>query len=49
MPEKWLQIKGDPSVKDFLLQQTGVESLSDSDIQRIHDVVHQMLTTNGVF
>ena len=49
MPEKWLQIKGDPSVRDFLFQQTRVESLFDSEIERIHDVVHQLLTTKGAF
>ena len=32
MPHKWLQIKGDPSVRDFLFQQSRVDSLLD----RIH-------------
>ena len=49
MPEKWLQIKGDPSVRDLLFQQTRVERLFDSEIERIHDAVHQLLTTKGAF
>ncbi len=27
MPERWLQIKGDPSVRGFLFQQQRIESL----------------------
>lgn len=27
MPERWLQVKGDPSVRNFLFQQPRVESL----------------------
>lgn len=49
MPQKWLQIKGDPSVRDFLFQQTRVESLFDSEIVRIHQIVHTLLTKKGAF
>lgn len=46
---EWLQIKADPSVRDFLFQQTRVESLFDSEIERIHDAAHQLLTTKRAF
>ena len=49
MPYKWLQIKGDPSVREFLFQQSRVESLFDSDIDRIHGIVHELLTRKGAF
>ena len=49
MPHKWLQIKGDPSVRAFLFQQQRVESLFDSDLDRIHEIVHALLTRKGAF
>lgn len=49
MPQRWLQIKGDPSVRAFLFQQSRVESLFDSEIDRIHDIVRQLLTRKGAF
>lgn len=49
MPYKWLQIKGDPSVRAFLFQQRRVESLFDTDLDRIHAIVHDMLTRKGAF
>ncbi|MGD2116837.1 MAG: hypothetical protein PVG66_00625 [Chromatiales bacterium] len=49
MPERWLQIKGDPSVRNFLFQQQRIESLFDSDIDRLHDIVYQLHTRKGVF
>lgn len=49
MPQKWLQIKGDPSVRDFLFQQTRVESMFDSDIERIHQIVQSLLIRKGAF
>jgi hypothetical protein len=49
MPQKWLQIKGDPSVREFLFQQSRVESLFDTDIDRIHDTIWQLLTNKGAF
>ena len=32
MPERWLQIKGDPMVRGFLFQQQRVKSLFDAQI-----------------
>ena len=49
MPDRWLQIKGDPSVRAFLFQQSRVSSLFDNDIDRIHDIVYELLTQKGAF
>ena len=49
MPEKWLQIKGDPSVRAFLFQQSRVESLFDAEIDRIHGIVYDLLIQKGAF
>ena len=49
MPERWLQIKGDPSVRAFLFEQKRVESLFDTQIDRVHGIVHALLTRKGVF
>jgi hypothetical protein len=44
-----LQVKGDPSVRELLFQQNRVESLFDSERDRIHNIVHTLLTGKGVF
>ena len=49
MPQKWLQIKGDPSVREFLFQQSRVESLFDTELDRIHGIVRDLLTRKGAF
>lgn len=49
MPEKWLQIKGDPSVRAFLFQQTRIDSQFDLDLDRIHQIVSTLLTRKGAF
>ena len=49
MPDKWLQIKGDPSVRAFLFQQSRVDSLFDNEIDRIHEIVYALLTRKGAF
>jgi len=49
MPNRWLQIKGDPSVRGFLFQQQRVESLFDAPIDRIHEIAHTLLMRKGVF
>lgn len=49
MPERWLQVKGDPSVRQFLFSQQRVESLFDQQIDRIHAVVLALLTRKGAF
>ncbi|PLX37145.1 MAG: hypothetical protein C0606_11615 [Hyphomicrobiales bacterium] len=49
MPSRWLQIKGDPSIRSQLFDQSRVESLFDKAIDQVHDVVRIMLTRKGVF
>ena len=49
MPDRWLQIKGDPMVRAFLFQQQRVDSLFDAHIDRVHDIVHALLTVKGAF
>jgi hypothetical protein len=49
MPERWLQIKGDPAVRGQLFQQQRIESLFDTEIDRVHDIVHALLTLKGAF
>jgi hypothetical protein len=49
MPERWLQIKGDPAVRGQLFQQQRVESLFDTNIDRVHEIVQALLTRKGVF
>jgi hypothetical protein len=49
MPQKWLQVKGDPSVRAFLFQQSRVESLFDTELDRIHAIVRDLLTKKGAF
>ena len=49
MPERWLQVKGDPAVRQFLFSQQRVESLFDEQIDRVHAVVHALLTRKGAF
>ena len=49
MPERWLQIRGDPSVRAFLFEQERVESLIDTSIDRVHQILKVLLTRKGVF
>lgn len=49
MPERWLQIKGDPSVRAFLFQQSRAQSLFDDRIDEVHGIVQALLTRKGVF
>ena len=49
MPEKWLQIKGDPSIRAFLFQQNRVEGAFDGELDRVHQIAHELLTRKGAF
>jgi len=49
MPDRWLQIKGDPSIRAFLFQQCRVESQFDGELDRIHEIVYALLTRKGAF
>jgi hypothetical protein len=49
MPQKWLQVKGAPSVEAFLFEQPRVESLFVRKLGRIHEIVRLLLTRKGPF
>jgi hypothetical protein len=49
MPNKWLQVKGDPSIREFLFQQKRVESLFDTNIDEVHQIVKTLLMEKGAF
>jgi hypothetical protein len=49
MPERWFQIKGDPSIRGQLFNQTRTESLFDASIDRVHEIVRTLLVRKGVF
>ncbi len=49
MPARWMQIKGDPSIRAQLFNQRRVESLFDASIDRVHAIVRALLTRKGVF
>ncbi len=49
MPERWMQIKGDPSVRQFLFQQSRTPSLFDGAIDHVHAVTTALLVRKGVF
>lgn len=46
---QWLQIKGDPTVRECLFQQTRVETEFDRRIDHLIAVVEELLTYGGVF
>lgn len=48
-PRQWLQVKGDPSIRDFLFEQTRVESEFDRHVDRVLAVTERLLTGFGVF
>ena len=49
MPERWLQIKGDPAVRASLFQQSRAQSLFDENLDQVHARVVELLTRKGVF
>ncbi len=49
MPQRWLQIKGDPSVRSLLFQQERAESLFDHNIDYLHQVVLRLFIEKGMF
>jgi hypothetical protein len=49
MPQKWLQVRGDPSVRAFLFAQERVESLFDTNLHQVHRIVKELMMTKGVF
>ncbi len=48
-PKRWLQIKGDPSVRNFVFQQTRQNSLFDQRIDELIVLSDELLTMRGIF
>ena len=49
MPKRWLQVKGDPSVRAFLFQQERQVSLFDEHLEHLHRLIYSLLTRKGAF
>ncbi len=48
-PNYWRQIKGDPSIRSSVFQQTRVESQLDQNIDTVIGVIEELMTDHGVF
>jgi hypothetical protein len=46
---QWLQIKGDPSIRNAVLLQTRVESPMDRNLDQVLSVIEELLIERGVF
>lgn len=49
MPNRWLQVKGDPSVRQFLFEQSRKTSLFDENIDQLHRIMSSLTVNKGVF
>lgn len=47
--DQWLQLKGDPAIRGALFYQQRVDSLMDSRIEEILDLVIELMNSHGVF
>ena len=48
-PAQWQQIKGDPSIRGTVFQQTRVESQLDKDIDQAMSIFEELIVAHGVF
>jgi hypothetical protein len=48
-PDHWRQIKGDPSIRHLLFQQSRVESPMDRNILQALSILEELLTQRGMF
>lgn len=48
-PETWRQVKGDPSIRGTLFQQTRTESLMDRNIDEVLAILDELIGERGVF
>ena len=48
-PYQWRQIKGDPSIRSTLFQQTRTYSSMDEHLDEVLDVVESLVTEQGIF
>lgn len=49
MPKDWLQIKGDPSVRAFLFEQSRQASLFDENLDHLNRIIYALATSKGAF
>ena len=49
MSNDWIQVKGDPSVRKFLFEQSRKTSMFDENIDYIHQLIIALSTTKGAF
>jgi hypothetical protein len=47
--DQWRQIKGDPSIRSTVFQQSRTDSLLDQNIQQIFSILEELLTERGMF
>lgn len=48
-PDQWRQMKGDPSIRGLLFQQTRVKSVLDSHIDEVFSITEELMAQRGVF
>ncbi|EGV32188.1 hypothetical protein ThidrDRAFT_1424 [Thiorhodococcus drewsii AZ1] len=48
-PGQWVQLKGDPAIRGGLFQQERIESLMDSRIEEVLDLLIELIAAHGVF
>ncbi len=48
-PSRHLQIQGDPSIRDFLFDQSRVTSAFDDNMDKVLDTVERLMGEHGVF
>lgn len=48
-PAQWQQIKGDPSIRGTVFQQTRVESWLDKNIEQAISILEELIVAHGVF
>lgn len=48
-PGQWFQLKGDPAIRGGLFQQERIESLMDSRIDEVLDLLIELVAAHGVF
>ncbi len=47
--DSWRQIKGDPSIRSLVFQQSRTESVLDKNIDQVFSVLEELLTERGMF
>ncbi|MFK5986074.1 MAG: PDC sensor domain-containing protein [Pseudomonadota bacterium] len=48
-PKKWRQIKGDPSIRSTVFQQSRIESVLDKNSEQVFSILEELLTERGMF